>query len=61
MISLSPAWEQFKAEERKPGLCVVCDRPLKGRKRVLCGSADCRRVFNTIYCRGYYHRNEGAK
>lgn len=52
-VSDSPTWEEFKARERVPGKCVACDRKLRGQQRLLCASAECDRLFRTIYARGY--------
>lgn len=39
-------------EERRPGCCLVCDRPLppqtRGRKRSLCGHPECKRTYLTL-------------
>ena len=51
-VSDSRSWEEFKAEA-KPGCCPCCDTPLpkqtSGRKRVICGDADCKRLFQAVY------------
>lgn len=52
-VSDSPTWEAFKAEEKKPGHCVCCDRKLTGRRRIVCHTEECARLFRAIYARGY--------
>ena len=34
---------------RQPGCCVICDRTLPKRRRVLCGHPDCHRGWMALY------------
>lgn len=40
-------------EETPPGLCIYCDEPVPQkqatRRRILCGSPDCLRLYNRDY------------
>jgi hypothetical protein len=58
--SQSPTWEAFKAEEKREGHCVCCDRKLRGLRRFLCGADECARLFRAIYARGYRAQRKAA-
>lgn len=42
------AFVQLERAEVGPGKCVICEEPLSGRRRVLCGDEDCARTYNTM-------------
>lgn len=57
--SRSPTLTAFLAEEWRAGICPMCDRPAKawigkGRRPLLCGSAECARLYQNTHRRGLY-------
>ena len=48
LTSASPEWERLKAERGERPVCTICEEPLRGKQRVLCGADDCWRAFDAI-------------
>lgn len=57
-----PILALMKAEARISGRCSLCDARLpkgKGRRRTICGAAECKRNYQNIY--GVARRREGGR
>lgn len=48
VVSSSPTWESFKRERQGRRVCVICDSPLRGKQRALCGDPECWRACDAI-------------
>lgn len=40
---------RWAVKEAGPGRCIGCDVALHGRKRVLCGDAECMRLYQRLF------------
>lgn len=51
MSTKSPLLEDMRADTR-PGLCICCDLPVHGRRRILCGERACEALYQRIWRAG---------